>query len=508
MASLTNVIELNDFSGGLNVSDPEYLLPLNSSPDCQNITLLPKGWRKRYGDSAFNSSAMVSGSTAITGLGYFKLNGSNDYLNAVAGTKFFTSVSLSGTMADATGAVSITSGTTNIWTPVNFGALQVWFGGAPDAPFKYSGTGNAAALGGSPPSAATGFQANNRLFGISTSANPSRIYWSVLGNAEDWTGTGSGNADVSTNDGESLQLGIPVNTDTAILFKNSSTHVMNLTRSPFPVYQLQKGTGVCGRYGAVNVDGTIYFVTPSRRMKATSNGVTFQDFPDSIDPIWDRINTTRISYIYGIYHQREDQIHWYVSLDSAQTNNYCIIWDLKRKCWLVNSTGYKCNVACLAENRRLFAGHYDGKVYEKDLSTTYNDASESGAAISAYWRTPYQGLEGLDSTIHPLYVNFSAAAVNNSTLTISYGFDYQSTSNSETFDLQTTSSLWDQDTWDGTLIWAFATGSILIDRKNVTGRGNLFSVKFENSTTSQDLTFQGASVRLRPTKARKQMVVG
>lgn len=500
-------VELNDFSGGLNVLDPEYLIPLNQSPDCQNITLFPKGWRKRFGDSKFNSSPMVDAVTPVSGLGYLRLNSGNEYLNAVVGDKFFTSIALSGTMSDQTGAVTISASATKIWTPINFGALQIWFGGDPNPPFKYSGTGTAAVLGGSPPSAFTGFSANNRVFGISTAANPSRIFWTVLKNAEDWTGTGSGNADVSENDGESLQLGIPLNTDTAILFKNSSTHVMNLTRAPFPIYQLQKGTGVAGRYSAVNVDGTIYFITPGRRMKATRNGAQFTDFPDDIDPIWDRVTTSRIPYIYGIHNQTLDQIHWYVSIDSSSTNNYCIIWDLKRQCWLVNPSGFKCNVAAIVQNRRLFAGHYDGTVYEKDDSSTFNDASESGAAIDAYWRTPYSGMEGLDSTIHPLYVSFSAAATNASTLEITYGFDYQETSDAEYFNLQASSSLWDASTWDGTLIWSFSQGSILIDRAPVLGRGNLFSVKFRNNTASQDLTFQGASLRLRPTSARKQMVV-
>lgn len=507
MAAIADTIELEDFSGGLNVIDPEYLLDLNTSPDCQNITLLPKGWRKRYGDAAFNISAMVNSSTAVTGLGYYKLNSGTEFLNAIAGTKFFTSSGVSGTMVDTTGAVTITASATNIWTPVNFGALQIWFGGAPDAPFKYSGTGNAAVLGGTPPSAYTGFTSSNRVFGISTTANPSRIYWSVLKNAEDWTGTGSGNADVQENDGEALQLGIPISTDTAILFKNSSTHLMNTTRAPFPIYQLQRGIGVAGRYAAVNVNGTIYFITPGRRMKATNNGTTFVDFPDSINPIWDRITSTRIPYIYGVYHQYADQIHWYVSLDFSSTNNYCIIWDLKRECWLWNPTGFKSNVATLVQNRRLFAGHYDGKVYEKDVQDQYIDESEGDAGIDAYWRTPYKGMKGLDSVIHPLYVNFSAAAINSSTLEISYGFDYQSVSNATNFNLQATSSLWDQNTWDGTLYWSFSNASVLIDRANVLGRGNLFSVRFRNAEADEDLILQGASVRLRPTKARKQMVV-
>jgi hypothetical protein len=46
---------------------------------------------------------MVSGSTAITGLGYIKFNSGTEYLNAVAGTKFYTSAGINGTMTDTTG---------------------------------------------------------------------------------------------------------------------------------------------------------------------------------------------------------------------------------------------------------------------------------------------------------------------------------------------------------------------------------------------------------------------
>src|SRR5882724_9176456 len=215
-------VELADFSGGLNTFDPEYISPLNQSPDLDNIVILDKGFMKRNGDSAWNSSSMVSSSTAVTGLGYVKLNSGSEYLNATAGTKFFTDSGLSGTMADATGALTITSGQNNIWTPVIYNNLQIWFGGAPDAPFKYSGTGNAVALGGTPPSAATAFVANNRIFAISMTATPSRIQWPVLGDPEDWAGAGSGNADVNKSDGEALQSGIVTGPDTAILFKNTS----------------------------------------------------------------------------------------------------------------------------------------------------------------------------------------------------------------------------------------------------------------------------------------------
>lgn len=505
MSARGESIELNDFSGGLNTFDPEYLVPLNQAADLQNIVLLTKGFRKRNGDTPFNSSAMVSGSTAIVGAGYVKFDSGTEFLNAIAGTKFFTSSALTGTMADVTGGVTITSGQNNLWTPVILRNLQVWFGGAPDAPLKYSGTGNAAALGGSPPSAATAFAANNRIFAISTAANPSRIFWPILTSVEDWTGTGSGNADVSASDGEALQCGVQLGTDRAILFKNSSTHLMALTRAPFPIFQLQNRTGIAGRRAFVNVNGVIYFVTPARRMKSTSDGINFQDYPTSIDDVWDSINPERIAYIAGEHDKLNERIIWCVSTGSSTTNNYSIVWDLRRECWLRDPTGFKCNVLFTVQNRRLFGGHYDGKMYEKFKSTVFTDASEpSPGAIDGYWRTPFKGLGPLDSTVHPHYVTFSALEEASTVLSVSYGFDFTSVEKSMDFSLLAAGGQWDVAEWDVD-VWGGQTA--VAPRMFVKGRGNLFSLRFRNATASQGFTIQGASVRLRNEGARKRLTV-
>lgn len=509
MASRGQSVELSDFSGGLNTFDPEYLSPLNQAADLDNLIILNKGFKKRFGDSAFNSSVMVSSSTPVVGLGYVQFDSGTQFLNAVAGTKFFTSTGLTGTMSDATGAVTITSGATNVWTPVIYNNLQIWFGGAPDAPFKYSGSGNAAVLGGSPPSSYTVFASNNRVFAIGTAANPSRIFWCVLSNPSDWTGAGSGNADVAMSDGEALQCGVVIGPDTAILFKNSSTHLMVLTSAPFPIYQLQKGTGIAGRYAWAYAHGVLYFITPGRRMMSTTHaafstgGSFFDIYPTDIDDIWDSININRIQNIVGFYNQPYERIEWMVSTGSSTTNNYCIIYDLRRKCFLRNTKGFKANVATVVQNRRFFAGHYDGKVYEKYVSTTSNDASEtSPGAIDAYWRTPFKNLGGLDTTIDPLY--FTVASLNEvaTALELSYGFDFTSTQTVQTSSIVAVGAQWDVSLWDSG-VWGGQNA--VTSRMYVNGRGNLFSLKIRNATASQGFTIQGVSVRLKSDKARKEL---
>lgn len=498
-------LEVFDFSGGRNSYNPEYLIGDNQSPSCQNINLLDRGFEKRRGNSAFNSSAMVDATTAIVGMNYFKPTSGTEYLTAVAGTKIFKSDSLDGIMDDVTGALTVTAGQNNLWTILSFNDLQIGFGGAPDAPWKYSGSGNAAALGGSPPSAKHGFVAANRVFGISPSANPSRIQWPILGNPEDWTGAGSGNSDVSKNDGEELLTGVPLGHDTAILFKNTSTHLMVLTASPFPIYQLQKGVGSAGRYCVVNVDGTIYFITPSRRMKSTTDGKNFQDYPNAVDDIWDTLNPTRIHMTQGIYYPALNQIHWFVSTGSSTTHDIDIIWDIRRKAWLYHPTGFKANVACLVQNRRLFTGHYNGKIFEQDKTATFTDASETTPfAIDAFWTSPWYRAKSLGDIVHPRWCDFSCLSESTGSIEVSYGFDFSQYSHTELFSLISSGAMWDVAQWD---VDSWGGSTSLFHRLYMVGRGNVVSLRFRNATASQGFTFQGYTLQLRPIGKQKTLVL-
>lgn len=507
MAIQDEVINLFDFTGGLNTYFPEFQVSENQATDLQNINLFDRGFEKRRGDTAFNSSAMVSSSTAVTGLAYMKFNSATEFLNAVAGTKFFTSSSLSGTMADKTGALTITAAQNNIWTAISFNDLQIWFGGAPNAPFTHDGTAsNAAALGGSPPSAATAFVAANRVFAISTAANPSILQWSILSNPADWTGSGSGTQQVSKNDGESLLFGVPIGNNAAVLFKNTSTHKVLLDTAPFPVIPIQKGTGAAGRWAFVVVDGVIYFITPGKRMRATLDGATFADFPNYIDDVWDSINSARVPYIQGFYYEKLRQIHWLVSIGSATTNHYSIIWDLKHKCWLRHPTGYDANVVALVQGRDFYAGHYDGKIYKKDVASTYTDASEtSPGTIDAYRQSFWTPPKGLSSVIQPRWVEHVVESQTSGTFDISYGFDFSPNQSTES-----QSMVGPGDLLDNTFILdvSFLGGTTSIMRRTfIFGRGNVFQYKVRNANPSEAFIYQGGTIYLRPVDTRKMMLV-
>lgn len=489
-----------DFSGGLNTSAATTSLGINEAIDLQNINLLSSqnqqkcGFQKRQGNSVFNSSAMVGSSTAISGLGYFRLSTGSDFLMAIAGTKIFSSSSLSGTMADVSGSVTITGGQNNIWTHSVMNDLSIFVGGAPDAPIKYSGSGNAAVLGGSPVSANFGIVANNRFFLGNTSANPSRIYWSILGNPQDWSSSGSGSQDVQTNDGDQLIGASQLGVDHLLLFKQNSIHDLVIRNAPFPLFPLFRNVGAVSKRGIVTVDGITYFITPQPRMKAT-DGTKIIDFPDTINTVWDGLNKSRLSYIHGTYYPRRRQIMWICSNGSASTHDYCIIWDLNRKCWLRHMTGYKMNASVMAQDNLLYTGAYDGKIYKQDVDSLYTDASEtSPGAINAFWKSGWYDVETMTQMKNVPYVdvNFTTQTTGNFDFGLTYDFITQPSV--QTISMQSPGDKWKSLLWDSGMWGDLSDRSKILFTK---GRGKFVQFFVRNQNQGENISFNGFEVPMK-----------
>lgn len=492
-----------DFTGGLNTKASVTSISPNQALDSQNINILPSGgFEKRRGNSTYNSSAMGSGA-AVTGGGYYRQSDGDEWLLSISGTKIYKS-EFDGTMDDITGAVTITTGATNIWTSGVMNNMIIFCGGSVsvDVPIKWAGSGNAAALGGSPPAGEFGLTANNRFFIGSTSANPSRIYWSILGNPEDWTGTGSGSQDVSANDGDTLVGAALMSYDHLFLFKQNSIHDLAIRSSPFPIYPVFRNVGAVSKRGIVTADGIVYFITPEPRMKATDGSQIF-DFPDYIDDIWDGLNKSRLKYINGVLNKRLSQIWWFVSDGTSTTNDLCIVWDLKRRAWLRNPTGFKFNTSIVSKDRVIYGGGYDGKLYETDVDGVYQDASESGAAINAYWRSGWMDFGKMLETKTIPYAGLNFETQTSGTFEFGYGHDFVQDAKILSISMQSPGGLWDQMLWDVGLWGIFSDTSRLVFMR---GNGKFFQFLIRNSNADGPFLFNGLEMPLKfgPTTTLKQ----
>lgn len=487
-------VVFSDFSGGLNTASPVTTLSLNQALDLQNINLLPTGgFEKRRGNTAFNSSAMESGA-AVHGLGYYRQADADEWVVTICGTKIFKS-EFDGTMDDISAALTITTGANNIWTYSQMNDLAIFVGGAraTDVPIKWNGAGNAAILAGTPPVGTFGLQANNRFFIGNTVANPSRINWSILGNPEDWTGAGSGSSDVSTNDGDTLVGAALLGVDHLLMFKQNSIHELVIRTSPFPLFPLFRGVGAISTRAIVTVGDMVYFLTPEPRIKATNGTAIFDSsnpgptgLNDRIDDVFDGLNKSRLQYAQGIYYPKLHQIMWFVSSGSNTTHDLCIVWDLEKKAWLRHPAGYKMNVAAILQDRLLYAGAYDGKIYKQDVASTYTDASESSGAINAFWRSGWMDSQMMVNTKTIPYVDMNFSTQSSGTFTYSYGYDFSSDRTSESISMAGDSDVYGTGTYGAARFGGQSDKTRLVQMK---GSGKFFQTLIKNANSGEALSF-------------------
>ncbi len=465
---------ISNFGGGYCGNLPADALQPNQAQDLDNIVLKPGGlgFRSRLGNSKHNSVALNSGAN-IQGIGYLLQTDGDNWLVAVAGAKFYTAASFGTTLSDTTGTAVITAGANNRWDFLTFNDSIIGFGGsptAPDAPFTWTGSGNAAPLGGTAPSAYGAFSTNNRVFAYRTAANPSTIYWSIIGLATDFAGAGSGSAVIgSLSDNQKITNCIVISTNYLLVFKENSTYQMVISSSPFPSYTLFDNVGCVGKRAAVNVDGTVYFITANKRMQSTT-GETLSEYPNNADNLWNSVDTATLEYTNG-FRQKGADYDWLVWIVTISGTKRAVIWDLQNKCWLRATTGYKMNDVTRFDNGQVYMGGTDGFLYKPDQSGVYADASESSpGTIAAYWRTGWFNSGGPEEIqqVGKITANYLTKA--SGSVSFDYGFDFL------------------PDTKNFTLSQVATSSELITSRSSVlTGRGNFFQTKVGLSSSTIDM---------------------
>lgn len=178
-----NRVELSDFSKGYFPNKDFDDVPDGGSYDCRHVIWERTALRKMYGMDLVNSSQAAT--TRGNGVFYMDVNGIQKRV-AVFGNKFYEDVS--GTWTDRTGAITITDGASNhvqfINHQLNANKYIIGVNGV-DAPFKWTGSGNAAVLGGSPPIFTSVAKFHETIFGSLNEL----VYFSDTGDPETWDTT-------------------------------------------------------------------------------------------------------------------------------------------------------------------------------------------------------------------------------------------------------------------------------------------------------------------------------
>jgi len=397
------------FDGGLVTRYPAHMLLENQSPDAQNFDPTEVGANKKR-------------------KGYIKFTSSSQSGNFCSGLFFATTsagttkglASVNTTLYDVTAgnwSTTISGVTITADTMVDIKMFKDLFiicnqGGGP---FKWTGSGAAASLGGSPPANAKYACVHKGRLWLAgpgydytaAAADESRINGSGLGDPEVWdTTTNPDNAlSISLNKGDGYVVnGMCSGGDFMVVSKISNVSG-SLEGALYAVFGSSGFDIVTKKIlsfpalshtAMLNYDNFVIVATPKGIFSINGRSVARLD-----DPIWPTYDAIPSKGTIAIGRYKKTVRVAYPA--SGTTNNRELILDIERGVWGLNT----------GKAIRLYANHPDGRLIVGKAGSGVllweeeNGTNDDGSAINWYWETPDidAGEPNYQKRMHSLFVH-------------------------------------------------------------------------------------------------------
>jgi len=181
---------------------------------------------------------------------------------------------------------------------------------------KWSGSGNAAALGGNPPKAKFMTYLSPYLLlayvDDGVSINPWKVQWPDTGNCQQWTGGNSG-AQLLSDDASPIQNIMKLN-EYAAVYKKESLWILNKvsTTDVFQKNCVRTGIGLAAPRALADADGNHYFMALNDFYMWNAANQPTPIGTGVRDEVFSKINRNRISRCFAIHVQELTEIWFFV----------------------------------------------------------------------------------------------------------------------------------------------------------------------------------------------------
>jgi hypothetical protein len=364
-----------DFGGGVDSKSAPYLLEPNRARDARNVVSSNTGaLRKRDGCSLFATAGV-----ALTGLAPFEAT-ANKFLIGAGGTVVY-SISPGGTVT------TIKTGMTN---GARWDWVQAAANGGQGPLYGMNGTdkqqwdGVAAttsawtATSGAVPAGTFLKSLGNRVWVAGDPANPSRLYWSDIGNPRGWTAANV--LDLDPQDGDQI-TGLGTAGNVLLVFKR---------RKVFEVYGLDDGSnrrvsdniGCVAHRSIVETPAGTFFLTLDKGVWSY-DGSSLKRMSEQLTPTIQGIVPGNAPLAAGAYFND----HYYLSVStSGSANDLTLDYDFQLGSWWLHDN---------AEAQwAVFTGSSTPELYGAKGTSVRKCYSagvtqDEGANFTSYWKGPW-----------------------------------------------------------------------------------------------------------------------
>ena len=368
-------VKFKDFSGGLNSNRLSIEIEDRDAVDCQNVYYFDGFLRKMFGTNRINTQIGGFGSSDdITGLFEARFNDGNRYLIATTSAGIFRRNG--NTWTDIEGAFGI-SDARHQFSMFNNELLGV---NLTDNPWVWTGSGNIATLGGSPPRAKWITTFNNAVIlaniSVGGTAYPSRLAFSGDGTSATWDTTDD-IIDFETSDGDQITGILPLRSR-LVVYKRNSISLVNSLSDPDLVVDLdfKKGVGCVSGYTLAHsriftngIQREVHIFMGEDGFYAFDGSEVYR-LSDKIKNYIKNLNVSRFTDAVGVYYKPLDQYYCFFSASGSSINNAGVIYD-SRKGGFWPLANVNANAAAIVENSstdldEIYIGTNDSIVYQFD----------------------------------------------------------------------------------------------------------------------------------------------
>jgi len=293
-------------------------------------------------------------------------------------------------------------------------------------------------LAGGPPRFSFSIRHQGKQWAAGNWLVPYRLYYSVTGNPEDWTSTGSGSIDIDPGDGGRIVAIASHKNDLWVFkgpYKMSIHRITGTTPSTFARTTFIEGISAANQHCVFPFGDDLGFVSPRGTVHSLKATDAYGDYTQSY------MNYPILSWCRDYMNQSQYQ-YWQAATDflrgitvltfplSGYTdNNRCLMLDWRfmsqgepHPRWALWDFGSFASLGYTVDtsNRpRIFAGGYDGYVYRLDQSTRTHNATSINYTV----KTPFltYGSEYHTKAISDASVGYAARG--NSTVTFGWTRD-------------------------------------------------------------------------------------
>ena len=502
--------EFFENKGGLNTKSSPMAMPLETSPDLLNVVLSKTGAiKKRSGWSNYSSAIGASGT--IQGIFRLRTKTGANYMIAIEGGQIWEE--------SATGTFD-TSRRANLDSTVPFiGAAyndKLFLANGVDPIQLYSGGENAIDIGSHPDASIPDAWGSaypsglelvlpdraERMAAWGSSTDPSRVWFSSIQNALDWTTEGDAggyNIYVLKDNGEPVTA-VKSFKDFTVIFKETEMAIYaGDTAATMSLLQVFP-TGCPAPRSIVRAGKNLYYW--SQDGPTESRGV--EEYGDiapnhiglKIEPtVRSLVNWSMIDQTIGFHDSENDRIGWLAPAAGDYRNKVLLWWRYDIGAWELcdNIYGHSALVYDeVADNTKIFLGSYDG--YINELDGSYNDG---GGAYTARYVTPWYKFGDYARRDRVLEITF-ACGKDGFNVDVYYQWDFEDgwTSIGNLTDFMADgASIWGSVNW-GSFNWgAGQTGTVMV---HPYGSGNVFRLKLENADADSTFEVLGWSIVQAP----------